>query len=86
MSFIGRPPDNKSPAVKSFFDSRSNSFFEFEITSLGVLPSINMIYSRWEKIVRDKISDLEKRAWDSFCESHPNMSVVRSCLLFVSGD
>ena len=29
-----------SPAVKSLFDSRSKSFFDSYITSLGVLPSI----------------------------------------------
>ena len=44
--------DIKSPAVKSLFDSRSNSFFESEITSLGVLSSINVIYSGWKKLCR----------------------------------
>ena len=29
-----------SPAVKSLFDSRTKSFFDSDITSLGVLPSI----------------------------------------------
>ena len=38
------------------------------------------IYSRWKKIVQDKIVDFEWCAWDSFCESHPNMSVAHSCL------
>ena len=42
------------------------------------------IYSSWKKIVRDKIFDFERRAWDSFCESHPNMRVVQSCLENVS--
>ena len=40
------------------------------------------IYSSWEKIVQDKICDFEGRA--SFCESHPNMRVVQSCLGNVS--
>ena len=77
-----------SPAVKSFFDSRTKSFFDSDITSLGVLPGIAEalhkydlfhcfenwhnsstfpIHSASKKIVRDKIFDFEKRAWDSFC-------------------
>ena len=87
------------PAVKSLFDSRS--FFNSNITSLGVLPSIAEVlhkyelfdyfenwhdnstfptYTRWKKIVRDKIFDFERHAWDSFCESHPDMGVAHSCL------
>ena len=90
-----------SPAVKSLFDSRTKSFFDSDITSLGALPNIAEalhkyelfhyfehwhnsstfpIYSSWKKIVLDKICDFEGRAWDSFCESHPNMRVVQSCL------
>ena len=43
------------------------------------------IYSQaWKKIVREKICDFEGRAWDSFCESHPNMRIVQSCLENVS--
>ena len=38
------------------------------------------IYSGWKKIVRDKITDFERCAWDSFCESHPKLSVAHSCL------
>ena len=34
--------------------------------------------------MRDKIFDSERRAWDSFCESHPNMRFVQSCLENVS--
>ena len=34
--------------------------------------------------MRDKIYDFEGHAWDSFCESHPNMTVVQSCLENVS--
>ena len=34
--------------------------------------------------MRDKICDFEGRAWDSFCESHPNIGVVQSCLENVS--
>ena len=30
--------------------------------------------------MRDKVFDFERRAWDSFCESHPNMRVVQFCL------
>ena len=37
-----------------------------------------------KKIVQDKIFDFERRAWDSFCESHPIMSVAHSCLGNVS--
>ena len=44
----------------------------------------NMSYFIASKIVRDKIFDFERRAWDSFCESHPNMRVVQSCLENVS--
>ena len=94
-----------SPAVKSLFDSRAKSFFNSDITSLGVLPSIAEalhkyelfhyfenwhnssifpIYSYWEKIVRDKIFDFERHARDSFCESHPNVRAVQSCLENVS--
>ena len=32
------------------------------------------------KIVRDKIFDFERRAWDSFGKSHPDMRVAHSCL------
>ena len=99
-----------SPAVKSLFDSRTKSFFDSDITSLGVLPSIAEalhkyelfhyfknwhnnsifpIYSSWKNIVQDKICDSERHAWDSFCESHPNMRAVQSCLencpIFTSG-
>ena len=94
-----------SPAVKGLFDSRTKSFFDSDITSLCVFPSIAEalhkyqlfhyfenwhnsstfpIYSSWKKIVRDKIFDFERRAWDSFCESHPNRRVVQSCLENVS--
>ena len=90
-----------SPVVKSLFDSRTQSFFDSDITSLGVLPSIAEalhkyelfhyfenwhnssifpIYSSWKRIVWDKIFDFERRAWDSFCEFHPNTRVVQSCL------
>ena len=90
-----------SPAVKSLLDSRMKSFFDSDITSLGVLPSIAEalhkyelfhcfenwhnsstfpIYSSWKKVVGDKVCDFEGHAWDSFCESHPNMRVVQSCL------
>ena len=93
------------PAVKSLFDSRTKSFFDSDITSLGVLPSIAealhkyeifhyfenwhnsstfLIYSSWKKIVRDKIFDFERCASDSFCEPHPDMRVVQSCLENVS--
>ena len=93
------------PAVKSLFDSRTKSFFDSNIISLDVLPSVAEavhkyelfhsfenwhisstfpIYSSWKKIVRDKIFDFERRAWDSFCESHPNMRVVQSCCENVS--
>ena len=34
--------------------------------------------------MRDKICDFERRAWDSFSESHSNMRVVQSCLENVS--
>ena len=34
--------------------------------------------------MRDKIFDFERRAWDRFCESHPDMRVVQSCLENVS--
>ena len=89
-----------SPAVKNLFDSRTKSFFDSDVTSFGVSPSIAealpkyelfyyfenwhnrsafSIYSSWKKIVRDKICDFQERAWDSFCESHPDMRVVQSC-------
>ena len=34
--------------------------------------------------MRDKICDFEGHAWDTFCESHPDMRVVQSCLENVS--
>ena len=34
--------------------------------------------------MRDKVCDFEGHAWDSFCESHPNTTVVQSCLENVS--
>ena len=34
--------------------------------------------------MRDIIFDFDRRAWDSFCESHYNMRVVQSCLENVS--
>ena len=30
--------------------------------------------------MRDKIFEFERHAWDSFCESHPDMRVAHSCL------
>ena len=30
--------------------------------------------------MRDKIFDFERHAWDSFCESHPDVRVAHSCL------
>ena len=54
------------------------------ITSKIGINSTFSIYSSWEKIVLDKIFDFDRRAWDSFCESHPNMRVVQSCLENVS--
>ena len=92
--------------MKSLFDSRTKSFFfNSDITSLGVLPSIAEAlhkyelfdcfenwhdsstfptYTRWKKIVPDKIFDFGRHAWDSFCEFHPDMKVARSCLENVS--
>ena len=73
-----------SSAVKSLFDSRAKSFFNSDITSLGVLPNIAEVlhkyelfdyfenwhdsstfptYTRWKKIVWDKIFDFERHAW-----------------------
>ena len=103
LLFLGRlmKEPKMSPAVKSLFDSRTKSFFDSDITSLGVLPSIAEAlhkyelfdyfenwhdnstfpaYTRWKKIVRDKIFVFERHAWDSFCESHPNMRIAHSCL------
>ena len=37
-----------SPAVKSFFDSRTKSLFDSDITSLGVLPSIAEALHKYE--------------------------------------
>ena len=54
----------------------------------GVECGITARHSRFilpkKKIVRDKICDSERRAWNSFCESHPDMRVVQSCLENVS--
>ena len=36
------------PAVKSLFDSRTKSFFDFDITSPGVLPSIAESLHKYE--------------------------------------
>ena len=42
-----------------------------------------------KKNYEDKIFNFERHAWDSFCESHPDMRVAHSflkmCLLFASG-
>ena len=85
-----------SPAVKSLFDSRTKNFFDSNITSLDVLPSIAEAlhkhelfdcfenwhdsstfpnYTRWKRIVQDKIFDFERQAWDSFCKSYPDMTL-----------
>ena len=105
LLFLGRPikEPKMSPAVKSLFDSRTKSFFNSDIPSLGVLPSIAEVlhkyelfdyfenwhdsstfptYTRRKKIVWDiyKIFNFERHAWDSFCESHPDMRVAHSCL------
>ena len=37
-----------SPAVKSLFDSRTKSFFDSDITSLGLLPSIAAALHKYE--------------------------------------
>ena len=103
LLFLGRliKEPKMSPAVKSLFEGRTKSFFDSDITSLGVLPSIAEAlhkyelfdylgnwhdsstfptYTRWKKIVLDKIFDPERHTWDSFWESHADMRVAHSCL------
>ena len=50
LLFLGRLIKNHkiSPAVKSLFDSRTKSFFNSDITSLGVLPSIAELLHKYE--------------------------------------
>ena len=86
LLFLGRliKEPKMSPAVESLVDSRTKSFFNSDITSLGVLPSTAEVlhkyglfdyfenwhdsstfptYTRWKKIVRDKIFDFERHAY-----------------------
>ena len=37
-------------------------------------------YTRWKNILLDKIFEFERHAWDSFCESHPDMRAAHSYL------
>ena len=48
--FLGRlmKEPKMSPAVKSLFDSRTKSFFESDLTSLGALPSIAEALHKYE--------------------------------------
>ena len=46
---------------------------------IGVIALHSQLY-QMEKIVRDKIFDFERHAWDSFCKSHLYMRVAHSCL------
>ena len=50
LLFLGRliKEPKMSPAVKSLFDSRTKSFFDSDITSLGVLPSIAEALHKYE--------------------------------------
>ena len=43
---------------------------------IGTIALTFPTYTRWKKIVRDKIFDFERHARDSFCESHPDMMVA----------
>ena len=82
------------PAVKSLFDSRTKSFFESDITSLGVLPSIAEAlqkyelfhyFENWHNSSTFPIySSWKKIVHDKIFESHPNMRVIKSCLENVS--
>ena len=50
LLFLGRlvKEPKMSPAVKSLFDSRTKSFFDSDITTLGVLPSIAETLHKYE--------------------------------------
>ena len=50
----------------------------------GMVALHSQTYTGWKTIVRDKIFDFERHAWDSFCESHLDMRVAHSCLENVS--
>ena len=56
----------------------------FITSKIGITARHSRFILGKKLIVRDKIFDVERRAWDSFCESHPNMRVVQSCLENVS--
>ena len=79
--------------TKSFFDSDIISLgFLPSIAETLLQYEIFHYFENWhnsstfpeKKNVRDKIFDFERYAWDSFCESHPNMRVAQSCLENVS--
>ena len=50
LLFLGRliKEPKMSPAVKSLFDNRTKSFFNSDIPSLGVLPSIAEVLHKYE--------------------------------------
>ena len=94
-----------TPLIKNLFDSGTKSFFDSDISSLDLLPSIaeslekldlfycfetwynNSIfptYPNWKNIVSDSIIHLEKSAWHSYCDTHPEMQIASSCLASVT--
>ena len=52
----------------------------FITSEIGITARHSRFILPGKKIERDKTCDFEGRAWDSFCESHPNIRVLQSCL------
>ena len=98
LLFLGRliTEHKMTPPIKYLFDSRTKSFFDSDISSLSVLPSIAEslekfylfyyfetifpTYPNKKNIVRDSIIRFEKSAWQSYCDTHPEMQIASSCL------
>ena len=78
LFFLGRmiTEPNMAQTVRNLFQCRAESYFDTNVTSAGVLPSIGASeveswynsstfpsYENWEKIVRDRIRVFENDAW-----------------------
>ena len=38
------------------------------------------VYTEWKKIVRRKVSEMQKGIWMDFCSNHPDLKVAQDCL------
>ena len=78
--------------IKSLFQSRAASYFDPNIKSIGVLPSICDIlrkynlftyfeacYEEWKSIVYHEVHNSEMNKWTEYCVSHSNLHLAKAC-------